>query len=135
MFYKHWKKIVLALTGIFWASCDNTSSSAEEVPEVSPTLYGIEVPCDTGLCMSIPVSFEENDEESSSSFVESSSSFVESSSSFVESSSSYETPVPTYGCGAIECPPPLDLSSSSSIELSSSGCNYYYNTCSSEEDK
>jgi hypothetical protein len=66
------------------------------------------------------VSFGENDEESSSSFAESSSSFVETSSSFVESSSSYETPVPTYGCGAIECPPSLDLSSSSRIEAYSS---------------
>lgn len=113
MFYKHWKKIVLALTGFFWASCDNTSSSAEDDPQVSPALYGIEVPCDTGLCSSIPVSSEANGEESSSSF-------VETSSSFVESSSSYETPVPTYGCGAIECPPPLDLSSSSSIEAYSS---------------
>lgn len=120
MFYKHWKKIVLALTGFFWASCDNTSSSAEDDPQVSPALYGIEVPCDTGLCSSIPVSSEANGEESSSSFVESSSSFVETSSSFVESSSSYETPVPTYGCGAIECPPSLDLSSSSSIEAYSS---------------
>ncbi|MBO4713700.1 MAG: hypothetical protein J5615_07420 [Fibrobacter sp.] len=125
MFYTHWKKIVLALTGIFWASCDNTSSSAEEVPEVSPTLYGIEVPCDTGLCMSIPVSFEENDEESSSSFAESSSSFVETSSSFEESSSSFEVPVPTYGCGAIECPPPLGLSSSSIAESSSSSIEAY----------
>lgn len=106
MFYKHWKKIALALTGIFWASCDNTSSSAEDDPQVSPALYGIEVPCDTGLCSSIPVSSEANGEESSS--------------SFVESSSSYETPVPTYGCGAIECPPSLDLSSSSSIEAYSS---------------
>ncbi|WP_295679566.1 hypothetical protein [uncultured Fibrobacter sp.] len=113
MFYKHWKKIVLALTGIFWASCDNTSSSAEDDPQVSPALYGIEVPCDTGLCSSIPVSSEENDEESSSSF-------VETSSSFEESSSSFEVPVPTYGCGAIECPPSLDLSSSSSIEAYSS---------------
>lgn len=169
MFYKHWKKIALALTGFFWASCDNTSSSAEDDPQVSPALYGIEVPCDTGLCSSIPVSSEANGEESSSSFVESSSSFVETSSSFVESSSSYETPVPTYGCGAIECPPSLDLSSSSSIKVSNpsdeeilstlgcglkmichdipvrdengniigqtGGCNYYYNTCSSEEDE
>lgn len=28
MFYKHWKKIALALTGFFWASCDDSASSA-----------------------------------------------------------------------------------------------------------
>ena len=113
MLYKHWKKIALTLAAMFWTSCDDTSSSAEEVPQVSPSLYGIEVPCDTGPCMEIPESSGANDEQSSSSF-------VETSSSFVESSSSYEVPVPTYGCGAIECPPPLDLSSSSNIKESSS---------------
>lgn len=28
MFYKHWKKIALALTGFFWAGCDDSASSA-----------------------------------------------------------------------------------------------------------
>lgn len=28
MFYKHWKKIALALTSFFWASCDNDATSA-----------------------------------------------------------------------------------------------------------
>ncbi len=28
MFYKHWKKLALALTGFFWASCDSDSTSA-----------------------------------------------------------------------------------------------------------
>ena len=27
MFYKHWKKLALALTGLFWASCDNSTSA------------------------------------------------------------------------------------------------------------
>ena len=27
MFYKHWKKIALALTGLFWASCEDSVSS------------------------------------------------------------------------------------------------------------
>ena len=31
MFYKHWKKIALALTGLFWASCDSDSTSANDV--------------------------------------------------------------------------------------------------------
>lgn len=28
MFYKHWKKIALSLTALFWASCDDSASSA-----------------------------------------------------------------------------------------------------------
>ncbi|WP_405328130.1 hypothetical protein [Fibrobacter sp.] len=32
MFYKHWKKISLALTGLFWASCETTTTE--------PPLYG-----------------------------------------------------------------------------------------------
>jgi hypothetical protein len=28
MFYKHWKKIALALTALFWAGCDDSGSSA-----------------------------------------------------------------------------------------------------------
>ena len=28
MFYKHWKKIALALTGYFWAGCEDTATSA-----------------------------------------------------------------------------------------------------------
>lgn len=33
MFYKHWKKIALALTGLFWASCDSDSTSANEASQ------------------------------------------------------------------------------------------------------
>ena len=33
MLYKHWKKIVLALTGFFWASCDETASGPVMVDE------------------------------------------------------------------------------------------------------
>ena len=33
MLYKHWKKIVLALTGFFWASCDETASGPVTVDE------------------------------------------------------------------------------------------------------
>ena len=70
MFYTHWKKIVLALTGIFWASCGGDSNSTDS--GVDPVCeYGVEVP-----------------HESSSSFVEPSSSLVETSSNIAESSSS-----------------------------------------------
>ena len=40
MFYRHWKKIALALTGLFWASCDDTVSS-EVCLYGPPTDYGI----------------------------------------------------------------------------------------------
>ena len=40
MFYKHWKKFALALTGLFWASCDGTSSVE------GPDLYG----CPPDVC-------------------------------------------------------------------------------------
>ena len=131
MLYKHWKKIALTLAAMFWTSCDDTSSSAEEVPQVSPSLYGIEVPCDTESCMVIPESSEANDEQSSSSEAiasssseiakpESSSKIEESSSSEVvassssikeilssssidESSSSFELPVPAYGVDPVYC--------------------------------
>lgn len=71
MFFKYWKKIALALTGIFWASCGGDSNSTEPSGDCASCVYGVEVP-----------------HESSSSLVETSSSFAESSSSFVESSSS-----------------------------------------------
>lgn len=36
MLYKHWKKIALALSGFFWASCDTDSASANNVDEPAP---------------------------------------------------------------------------------------------------
>ena len=36
MFYKHWNKIALALTGFFWASCDTDTTSANNVDEPAP---------------------------------------------------------------------------------------------------
>ena len=41
MFYKHWKKIALALTAFFWAGCDSTSTEAP--------LYGV-APCESNGC-------------------------------------------------------------------------------------
>ena len=77
MFYTHWKKIVLALTGIFWASCGGDSNSTDS--GVDPVCeYGVEVPHESSS------SFE----ETSSSLVETSSSIAESSSSSIEESSS-----------------------------------------------
>ena len=36
MFYRHWNKIALALTGFFWASCDTDTTSANNVDESVP---------------------------------------------------------------------------------------------------
>ena len=71
MFFKYWKKIALALTGIFWASCGGDSNSTEPSGDCASCVYGVEVP-----------------HESSSSLVETSSSIAESSSSSIEESSS-----------------------------------------------
>ena len=109
MFYKHWKKLALALTGLFWASCDFGSSTTEEA-----ALYG----CPPEGCEPTPAisSSSEATEESSSSSseeqkpVSSSEDFGKvvplygieynkfvSSSSAEESSSSFTEIMPVYG--------------------------------------
>ena len=116
MLYKHWKKIALARTGFFWASCDDSASSSEVV------LYG----CPDDICAPAPKSSSDaNDTQSSSSAPSTSSGteisssslekhnmplygvsemVLESSSSTEESSSSMEIPVPAYGVfGAMAC--------------------------------
>ena len=87
MFYKHWKKIALALTGFFWNSCDNSVTSAEA----------------NGTN---PSSSSNVDNESSSSTVApipSSSPLYGVMSSIAESSSSFVQPVPAYGVVAVPC--------------------------------
>ena len=87
MFYKHWKKIALALTGFFWNSCDNSVTSAEA----------------NGTN---PSSSSNVDNESSSSTeapIPSSSPLYGVMSSIAESSSSFVQPVPAYGVVAVPC--------------------------------
>lgn len=76
MFYKHWKKIALTLTALFWAGCDDSASSSEVV------LYG----CPDDICAPAPESSSATENPVSSS----SESTEESSSSIEESSSSSE---------------------------------------------
>lgn len=73
MFYRHWKKIVLALTALFWVSCTYEDDAQP--------LYGVAPP---------PVSSSDNAAFSSSSETSNSSGIAESSSSegIAESSSS-----------------------------------------------
>jgi len=92
MFYRHWKKLALALTGFFWASCE-TSTSSEEV-----ALYGC------------PAEFCPPDEPGSSSSNTDSSGSVEQNSS----DSDFGKIMPLYGVEA------RDFSSSSHSESSSS---------------
>lgn len=86
MFYKHWKKIALALTALFWAGCDDSASSSEVV------LYG----CPDDICAPAPESSSDaNGAQSSSSETTASSS---SEAAKPESSSSvFEQIMPAYG--------------------------------------
>ena len=75
MFYKHWKKIALTLTALFWAGCDDSASSSEVV------LYG----CPDDICAPAPESSSDaNDAQSNSSVPSTSSSSIEESSSSSE---------------------------------------------------
>ena len=96
MFYKHWKKILLSLTGFFWASCDNSSSAEDD--NASSSSSAIEIPKSSSATNVTESSSSEKgkssarDSLSSSSEThdDSSSSTAESSSSDTESSSSDE---------------------------------------------
>jgi len=78
MFYKHWKKIALALTGFFWASCEDTVTST--APE-----YG----CPDDVCKQSPI---DNSSSSTDGAATSSSSEAVSS-----SSSDIAMSMPLYG--------------------------------------
>jgi len=84
MFYKHWKKIALTLTALFWAGCDDSASSSEVV------LYG----CPDDICAPAPESSSDSNTPESSSSKE----VTSSSSEEVKSSSSSELfNPPVYG--------------------------------------
>ena len=78
MLYKHWKKIALTLTALFWASCSETNEEG--------VLYG----CPPNGCYDEPESSDSNNDESSSS----ETSGVQSSSSEEKVSSSSEAAKP-----------------------------------------
>ena len=93
--YKHWKKILLALTALFWNACDNNSSPTGPVGGSDSSSSTTNGPFSSSSRESVSSSSAEN---MSSSSVEPSSSSVESSSSTpVESSSSGKEPAPLYG--------------------------------------
>ena len=77
MFYKHWKKIALALAGFFWASCDSDTTSANGAED--PSSSSVATP------------------ESSSSVATGNESTSSSSEATEASSSSFEQIMPAYG--------------------------------------
>ena len=94
MFYKHWKKIALTLTALFWAGCDDSASSSEVV------LYG----CPDDICAPAPKSSSDaNDTQSSSSETTAS---LSSEAAKPESSSSEFVAGPLYG---VEPPDSIDV--------------------------
>ena len=70
MFYKHWKKIALALASFFWASCGGDGSS-EDISSIqaNPSLYGIIEPIENDPSV-ITSSSSSAEESSSSEFIE-----------------------------------------------------------------
>ncbi len=85
MFYKHWKKIALTLTALFWASCSETHEEA--------VLYG----CPPDGCYDEPESSDSNNDESSSSekTISSSSETASSSSETANTESSSSESIET----------------------------------------
>ena len=89
MFYKHWKKLALTLTGFFWASCDFGSSTTEEA-----ALYGCPPEgCEQNPAISSSNGANGNDVSSSS---EAKAPESSSSEEFSSSSIEYEA-IPLYG--------------------------------------
>ena len=87
MFYKHWEKIALALTALFWAGCDDSGSSAVCLYGPDPN-YSSEA-----------ITFE----SSSSEEVKSSSSIAEESSSSIRELLSSSSIAVVYGPMAVNC--------------------------------
>ena len=87
MFYKHWKKMALALTAFFWNSCDNAPTAIDSNGP-NPSSSSTDTQSSSSSEARIP---------SSSPLYGVMSSIVQSSSSNVESSSSFEQIMPAYG--------------------------------------
>lgn len=87
MFYKHWKKIALALTGFFWASCDSDTTSAN----------GSEEPSSSSVATPESSSSIATGNETTSSSSEKQAQVSSSSEATEASSSSFEQIMPAYG--------------------------------------
>ena len=111
MLYKHWKKIAIALTGFFWASCDESSSdpiSVNETDTSSSITEGNSSSSNGTSGNEVSSSGETTSTASNSS--NSNSGVAKSSSSgkvtSAESNSSHlDEPVDLYGCPSDICGP------------------------------
>ena len=75
MFYRHWKKIALSLTALFWAGCDDSASSAVCLYGPNPNYSDpAENPVSSSSVTGAPESSSDEGAGSSSSIAESSSS-------------------------------------------------------------
>ena len=96
--YKHWKKILLAMTAFFWNACDNNSTPT--APQITPnSSSGTNVEPTSSSATPPPVSSAVGETSSSSVTAKSSSAVAPSSSSVKEkvSSSSKGMIAPKYG--------------------------------------
>lgn len=93
MFYRHWKKIALALTGFFWVGCEDSVSSEECLYGTPTDYFSSESEGDDGLSSS-------SAKAASSATVSSSESAKSSSSKQKEVSSSSKRPGPL---GIVSC--------------------------------
>lgn len=87
MLYKHWRKIALALTGFFWASCDSDTTSAN----------GAEDPSSSSVATPESSSSVATGNETTSSSSEKQAQVSSSSEATEASSSSFEQIMPAYG--------------------------------------
>ena len=113
MFYKHWQKLALALTGFFWFACDSDTTSANGAEEPPVNSSDSIVPQSSDSV--VPQSSEAAEPQSSETAEPQSSDAVVPQSSAVEenSSSSFTKIMPAYG---VE----MDYSSSSEVTPESS---------------
>lgn len=113
MFYKHWKKLALALTGFFWASCEsNTAAAVDTEDPASSDSNASSSSINEGVA---PSSSSEATPPSSSSEAAPPSSSSETAP--VSSGTDFERVVPLYG---INMSATVFRSSSSKAESSSS---------------
>ena len=120
MFYKHWKKIALSLTALFWASCDDSASSAVCLYGPDPNYSSpIENPVSSSSVDLVQGSSSSEKVNSSSSEAKNSSSSKEVKSSSSEQAITSSSSEPPTSSSSEEV-----KSSSSSVEESSSSSEF-----------
>ena len=129
MLYKHWKKIVLALTGFFWASCDETASGPVTVNEDTPssTISETEGATSSSKAKSATSSAEATSAASSAEESGKSSSSKAKSAASSEAAASAES-------AASNAADPDSIASSSSVKSSSSSKKHHRSSSSALDE-